>query len=175
MGWLSLLEENGMLDGIYAHGSLVEASDRFVISADEERALVRILNEFGTITGLVFRACTSGLRSQELEYDEVRTTNSQMVVSSLTPVLSHGKDIVFVVELENTGDLPVYDYLLVNGVPEHCTFSRFLVNGGAGKVFINHYLSAQKLMVWKMYSPIYAGESLKFTSNGIIYYFVVIV
>ena len=75
----------------------------------------------------------------------------------------HGHELVIAVAIENRGDTPLYDAVVVNGIPANTTFVRFPITDTRTRGFLHFHLAGERSIVWKLYRPLAPGETFKAT------------
>lgn len=159
-GTIGLLEENGLLDGVYGADNKLLLKDRFVVTAAEEAAMLALLSEKGLISAIVNRECNRALRAGRPQVGKP-VCSAVMTKTAMGEKFHHGQYVLYTIEVKNAGNTPIYDLVVFDAVPDRTAFERFPVKGGGAAGFINHYIESEKTMCWRLYMPLEPGETFK--------------
>jgi hypothetical protein len=159
---LRKLQESGHIDGFYDQdNNLIPARDSGVILSMSQRDhLILMLRNRVTLSEILLIEATARLRRQAKIAPDA-TYQGKLTVSCPTEPVYYGHSFVLILQLENTGQAPLFDGLILDGLPAHCRFLRFGVSPDKAVGYVPAYLEAQQLIAVRLVRPLQPGEKFR--------------
>jgi len=158
--WIKILNDAGMLSGIYGADLLKQLIDSQYIPTLEEHGLLKLLlEENGELLSILDRDF-----SREFRKDKSDTGNRYALEVDLNVnpgMVCHGHLFDLGLDIYNTGDATIYDMVVVLSVPENTDFNRFNIDDVSGNGLVHYYLEDRNLLLIKVYRPLNPGETLR--------------
>ena len=162
---VAMLEEENIIAGFYdSQDNLLVYESETILTAEEREQIINLLVSKGKLSELVNRNLSATARTG-VEIPAVADHASVVSISSVSSTTYFGHEFALTISLANTGNTPIFDALILNGLPENTTFVRFACRASkvSGYIPVYHEFSDQKLIFVKLYRPIAPGETFKIT------------
>jgi len=161
---IAWLTDQNILDGIYGDlDQITIFADADLIDGDEEIAILRALQGSITVSNLVNRPLSDGYRVGGRKIVGPTYESTMSIAEVGAEGYYHGTEVLFSLQIANTGTVPLYDLVVLSGLPAHTEFTRFPVVETRERGFLHFYLRDKKLLAWKVYKPVNPGETFKAT------------
>jgi hypothetical protein len=158
MNVVQVLMDQNLVDGVYdAVNLLMPPVEK--VPPEEQALFMQALLKGGPLSLLLDRPCSAGFRTQAGGEGECEA-EAKWVPLGKGPH-HHGGRAVLVIEAKNRGTRPMYDLLLLAGVPEHARFAMFPVQNPGQSGFLHAHLTGRSLLVWKLYRPLQPGQTFR--------------
>ncbi len=155
----SLLKDFGLLDGYYAADQVTRLDGSVVVPEREKQAYMIMLREGSGMEELIERPFSETFRQKDVA-DSKEAPRVQMTLDPLwLGVYHHGGKIVYSLVMTNTGTVPIYDALILSGLPENTSFDRFPVADEGG--YTHYHVANRSLVAWKLYRPLAPGQTFR--------------
>ena len=128
----------------------------------ERERLIRMLREGVPLAELLDSDLSAAFR-QRLRPPAGARCQAEVRLETTQDVVWYGHYFGLLITVENTGDAPVFDALILNGLPRHTSFVRFALPEEGTRGFTQCYLPENQLVAVRLYRPIMPGESFKVT------------
>jgi len=154
---------SGTVPGFSGEEGMAMYTDKeYIVPGEEIDALRALICQDSLVAEALRRNSSARFREEgaAAAVPESPADGLEVKVDTDNAEIYHGHEVKLVLSVKNTGNTLVYDVLLLNGLPAHTKFVRF-VGGQGGKGYATVYQDACKVMAVKLYAPLKPGMSFK--------------
>jgi hypothetical protein len=158
---LDALSGEYAVDGIFGEFNVEFIEGDFVVGDQEREAFLLDLASRKSLTILLNRRDNNFLRDENKGQSGEPNLEMSFVLIRPEKLYSHGGWALVQVNIKNTGDLPAFDVLALNRIPEHASFLRFAKQDNLPQWLVRGYLEQENMLFWRLYQPLGPGETFK--------------
>jgi hypothetical protein len=148
------------LTGFFDSGAeWLEENPTFKPHDPEIQTLVSLFKNNPEIRRILNREFSSIFR-KKMEH-AVSSCHIETTFSKINSKTYHGHSAAIGIEIMNSGATPIYDVLILTGVPDNSEFNLFFDKYPEKKGFYNFFMYSKNVICTKLYRPINPGETFK--------------
>ena len=151
------------VDGIYGEFDVVLMEGGFIAGDHERDSFLEDLTSKKSLAILLNRRDNNFLRDDYEGQSGAPKLEMSFVLIKPKGACWHGGLAVLQMSIKNTGDIPAFDILALNKIPEHAAFQRFIKSEKLPPWLVRGYLKKENLLYWRLYQPLKPGETFKST------------